>query len=630
MSIRTIVKAMGVALVLVLGVGVPAGFGVMSYLGERAKLQHAAEKTADTIEHHIYKTPVLWMYQTERLEGLLTQDNVIHDNLERELLVDGEVIVAAHASGPAHTHGDLAGGAYLPWPVVAVNAPVYMQKEAVAEVRASGSIRPMAVNLALVWLGFALLAAVSYRSLAVTPLALLDRTMDSLRDAAERARAADIAKSEFLATMSHEIRTPLNGVLGMAELLESTELDDRQKMFTEIVRSSGQALLGVINDILDFSKIDAGRLEIDPQPFELEVLASESARLIGRAAEAKGLDLLVRLQPGLPSAVIGDLGRIRQVITNLLSNAVKFTQQGQIVVDLSGAERSAADGARLLDLRVEVRDTGHGIAPDRIAKMFERFTQADSSHTRMQEGTGLGLAISKGLIELMGGQIGAVSQLNQGSTFWFTLSLPVDGAGERALGMSSEVEGRRVLVIDGNETNLRFLQEQLAAWRLVTAAASSGSAGLHRLLAAARGNARFDLVVLDQGLPDMTGEEFLRTLRAGPAGAATPAIILTSMSAERESTALTQPGGLQYVIKPPLASVLFDAIAVALAGRSALAAADRGPVAADTTNPQLQRPGAKSVERLHRVARSGQGRRDDANGMQCRAPCAVTDLLAAA
>ena len=401
-----------------------------------------------------------------------------------------------------------------------------------------------------------------------------------------------VAKSEFLATMSHEIRTPLNGVLGMAELLESTELDDRQKMFTEIVRSSGQALLGVINDILDFSKIDAGRLEIDPQPFELEVLASESARLIGRAAEAKGLDLLVRLQPGLPSAVIGDLGRIRQVITNLLSNAVKVTQQGQIVVDLSGAERSAADGARLLDLRVEVRDTGHGIAPDRIAKMFERFIQADSSHTRMQEGTGLGLAISKGLIELMGGQIGAVSQLTQGSTFWFTLSLPVDGAGERALGMSSEVEGRRVLVIDGNETNLRFLQEQLAAWRLVTAAASSGSAGLHRLLAAARGNARFDLVVLDQGLPDMTGEEFLRTLRAGPAGAATPAIILTSMSAERESTALTQPGGLQYVIKPPLASVLFDAIAVALAGRSALAAADRGPVAADTTNPQLQRPGA--------------------------------------
>ena len=277
----------------------------------------------------------------------------------------------------------------------------------------------------------------------------LERTVLSAQSELIRERqnalVAERAKSEFLATMSHEIRTPLNGVLGMAELLQTTKLDERQSMFADIISDSGRLLLAVITDILDFSKIEAGFLTVDPRPFKLSKLAFEPARLVAQAAEEKGIELAVRMQPGLPLSVVGDLGRLHQMVTNLLSNAVKFTDSGQIVVDISGSEvgaGAAGGGGRQIALRVEIRDTGIGIAPDQMERVFNRFSQVDSSSTRRHEGSGLGLSIVRGLVELMGGQIGVESSPDAGSTFWFTLTLPID-----------ETAGQ-------NGPNLRYTEDQ--------------------------------------------------------------------------------------------------------------------------------------------------------------------------
>ena len=325
-----------------------------------------------------------------------------------------------------------------------------------------------------------------------------------------KAETADRAKSEFLANMSHEIRTPMNGVLGMAELLARTELDTRQRTFTDIIVKSGNALLTIINDILDFSKIDAGQLVLDEASFDLSETVEDVASLISSRAAEKDIELIVRIDPALPSRVIGDMGRLRQIITNLAGNAIKFTETGHVLIELTG-EVNASDR---LDLTIRVLDTGIGIPPEKLEAVFEKFSQVDNSSTRRHEGTGLGLAITSRLVALMHGTISAESKKGEGSVFTMEVSLPVDHNHELPARIAPvDVTGARVLAIDDNPVNRAILIEQLSAWGFDACAAVSGQEGLDVLAAAEQFGVPVDVIILDYHMPDMDGVMTARAVR---------------------------------------------------------------------------------------------------------------------
>jgi signal transduction histidine kinase len=314
-----------------------------------------------------------------------------------------------------------------------------------------------------------------------------ERELSSERLAAARdeAMSASRAKSEFLATMSHEIRTPLNGVVGLSELLRRTDLTERQRRLAAGIEQAGQALLRLVNDILDISKIEAGRLDLEQVDFDPAQVVRQSAGLVAQAARSKALRLVTTLAPDLPDLVRGDPVRFGQVVSNLLSNAVKFTAEGEVVVRVGvepavavgvepAAEPSPQPEAAPTVVRVEVRDTGPGVAEGERGRLFEAFSQADSSTTRQFGGSGLGLAISRQIVGAMGGQIGVVSALGSGSTFWFTVTfeLPRHAAPGRPRTSQPSLEGVRVLVVDDSETNRLILAEQLGGWAAESLAAA--------------------------------------------------------------------------------------------------------------------------------------------------------------